>query len=143
VWAPKKNVIAPEAYNETTKITPRTYMVLLVSDIKLVSKNGEFTYSNIYLANYNVDGRPKFYIAVNSNGNPESLIGILEKNNQNGQGVLVIYNGMGQIIKEEYVQLSAGINTIEIPKNSLPKFSVGIVSLYIGNQLAFCQKASF
>jgi hypothetical protein len=34
VGAKQKNVIAPEAYNETTKITPRTYMVLLVSDIK-------------------------------------------------------------------------------------------------------------
>ena len=34
VGAKQKNVIAPEAYNETTKITPRVYMVLLVSDIK-------------------------------------------------------------------------------------------------------------
>jgi membrane-associated phospholipid phosphatase len=34
VGAKQKNVIVPEAYNETTKITPRTYMILLVSDIK-------------------------------------------------------------------------------------------------------------
>jgi membrane-associated phospholipid phosphatase len=34
VGAKQKNVIVPEAYNETTKITPRTYMVLLVSDVK-------------------------------------------------------------------------------------------------------------
>jgi membrane-associated phospholipid phosphatase len=34
VGAKQKNVIVPEAYNETTKITPRTYMVLLLSDIK-------------------------------------------------------------------------------------------------------------
>src|ERR1700688_2174227 len=34
VGAKQKNVIVPEAYNEITKITPRTYMVLLVSDIK-------------------------------------------------------------------------------------------------------------
>ena len=111
--------------------------------IKAVSKNGEYTYSNIYLANYNVEDLRKFYIAVNSNGNPESLIGTLTKNAPTTQGTLVIYNQLGQIIKEKYVQLSSGTNTIEIPKNSLPKFSVGIVALYIGNKLAFSQKAIF
>ena len=111
--------------------------------IKAVSKNGEYTYSNIYLANYNVEDLRKFYIAVNSNGNPESLIGTLTKNAPTTQGTLVIYNQLGQIIKEKYVQLSSGTNTIEIPKNSLPRSSVGIVALYIGNQLAFSQKAIF
>ena len=111
--------------------------------IKAVSKNGEFTYSNIFIANYNVEDQRKFYIATNSNGNPESLIGSLTKNFSSSQGTLIIYNQMGQIIKEKNVQLSAGINTIEIPRNSLPKFSVGIVTLYIGNQLAFSQKAIF
>ncbi|HEY2348562.1 MAG TPA: hypothetical protein VGH64_06080, partial [Puia sp.] len=111
--------------------------------IKAVSKNGEFTYSNNYLANYNVLDQRKFYIAINSNGNPESLIGTLTKNIPGTQGTLVIYNQLGQIVKQKSVQLNAGTNTIEIPKNSLPKFSVGIVSLYIGNQMAFSQKAIF
>ena len=111
--------------------------------LKAVSKNGEFTYSNIYLANYNVADQRKFYVAVNSSGTPESLIGTLSKNAPSSQGTLVIYNQMGQIVKQKNVQLSAGTNTIEIPKNSLPKFSVGIVALYIGNQFAFSQKAIF
>jgi membrane-associated phospholipid phosphatase len=34
VGAKQKNVIAPQAYNETTKITFKTYTLLLVSDIK-------------------------------------------------------------------------------------------------------------
>jgi len=34
VGAKQKNVIVPEAYNETTKITTHTYFVLLVSDVK-------------------------------------------------------------------------------------------------------------
>ncbi|HEY8734688.1 MAG TPA: phosphatase PAP2 family protein [Puia sp.] len=34
VGAKQKNVIAPQAYNETTKITFRNYIVLVVSDIK-------------------------------------------------------------------------------------------------------------
>ncbi len=111
--------------------------------IKSVSINGDFTYSNVYLANYNADGQPKFYIGVNPDGTPQALIGTLTKNNPNSQGVLVIYNEVGQIVNQKYVQLSEGTNKIEIPKNSLPKFSVGIVSLYIGNQLAFSQKAVF
>jgi hypothetical protein len=67
----------------------------------------------------------------------------LTKNIPGTQGTLVIYNQLGQIVKQKSVQLNAGTNTIEIPKNSLPKFSVGIVSLYIGNQMAFSQKAIF
>jgi hypothetical protein len=108
--------------------------------IKSFGKNGEFTYSNIFLAKYNDENPRKFYIAMNSMGKPESLIGTLTKNSQ---GVLIVYNAMGQIIKEKYVQLSAGINIIEIPKNILPNSSVGIVSLYVGNQLAYSQKAIF
>jgi membrane-associated phospholipid phosphatase len=34
VGAKQKNIIAPQAYNETTKITFKTYTILLVSDIK-------------------------------------------------------------------------------------------------------------
>ncbi len=34
VGAKQKNVIAPQAYNEITKITPKVYVTLLISDIK-------------------------------------------------------------------------------------------------------------
>jgi hypothetical protein len=129
---------SPFYFNDQYPVTGSNYY-----RIKSVSKKGEFTYSNIYLANYNPNGQPKFYIASNSNGNPEKLVGTLEKDNPNSQGTLVIYSEMGQIVKKKIVQLSPGTNTIDIPKNSLPKFSVGIVSLYIGNQLAFSQKAFF
>jgi len=111
--------------------------------LKAVNKNGEFTYSNIYLGNYNEVDQRKFYVAINPNGKPEYLMGTLTKNSPNSQGTLIIYNQTGQIVKEKYVQLSAGTNTIEIPGNNLPKFSVGIVALYIGNQLAFSQKVIF
>ncbi|HEX3767573.1 MAG TPA: hypothetical protein VHT72_04315, partial [Puia sp.] len=111
--------------------------------IQAVSKKGEVTYSNIYVANYDDAALRKFYIAVNSNGNPESLIGTLAKNTANSQGTLVIYNQLGQVINQKSVQLSAGTNMIEIPKNSLPKYSVGVVALYIDNKLAFSQKAIF
>ncbi|HZZ75657.1 MAG TPA: hypothetical protein VFE04_06990, partial [Puia sp.] len=111
--------------------------------IQAVSKKGEVTYSNIYVANYDDASLRKFYVAVNSNGNPESLIGTLAKNTANSQGTLVIYNQLGQVINQKSVQLSAGTNMIEIPKNSLPKYSVGVIALYIDNKLAFSQKAIF
>jgi hypothetical protein len=108
--------------------------------IKSVSKNGDIKYSNVYVANADANGQMKFYIAVNAGGNPQSLIGISKKSSQ---GLLVIYNEMGQKITEKYVQLSPGNNSISIPNNILPKYSVGIVSLYLDNKLSFSQKAVF
>jgi hypothetical protein len=108
--------------------------------IKSVGKDGGVHYSNVFDAGYDAEAQTKFYIAVNSSGNSQSLIGITSTGIQ---GMLVIYNETGQMIREKNVQLSPGMNTIDIPKNLLPKYSVGIVSLYLGNKLAFSQKTVF
>jgi len=108
--------------------------------VKSTSKSGQVLYSNIVNINADMINQRKIYLIKNIAGNGVSLVCNFE-NNCNAN--LITYNIAGQMLQAKNIQLSKGLNVIEVPWNANLKNSVIVVSLYVNNQLTFTQKALY
>jgi hypothetical protein len=57
-----------------------------------------------------------------------------------GQGVIILYNVLGQILQKRNVQLLKGLNTIDLPVTNARQRGINIISLFINGQVAYTQK---
>jgi hypothetical protein len=105
--------------------------------IRAVSASGQSVYSNTVKLTVTPGDEQKFYIMTNPDGVSAKLVA---NSKSDGTGTIVIYNIVGATLSTKTVQLSKGVNIIDLPVNGSMKFSVQVVSLFINNQLVGSQK---
>ena len=108
--------------------------------IKSIGHNGQVLYSNIAKVSADLTKQQKFYLIRNYTGSGVSLVANVDKADP---GTLVIYNIVGQILRTKNIQLSQGMNIVELPINDHMKNSVIVVSLFTNNHMVFSQKTIY
>ena len=108
--------------------------------IKATAKSGATIYSNSFKVVVVNSGERKFFVAVNPGGTSASLI---TSSKEDCNATVVIYNITGAVLQTKSVQLTKGINTVNMPLNRNFKYSVLVVSLYINRQFSGSEKIVF
>ncbi|HEV3249441.1 MAG TPA: hypothetical protein VGZ71_00710, partial [Puia sp.] len=105
--------------------------------IQSIAKDGQASYSNIFKLTADLTNQEKFYLIRSYTGNGVALVANTDKEYR---GTLLLYNIAGQLLQTKNIQLSKGLNKVELPMKDDLKNSVIIVSLLINNQPTFSQK---
>jgi hypothetical protein len=105
--------------------------------VKATAQDGRLYYSNVVTVGANTAGLPTYYLAENT---PESASALVVNSSSDGQGVIVMYSTLGQVLEKRSVQLYKGYNRIDLPSVNGQPLSAGIISLYVNGQLAYTQK---
>jgi hypothetical protein len=82
-------------------------------------------------------GLQSVYLASNYSGQGLTLVANISKPEQ---GVILLYNLLGQLLQKRTVQLYKGLNSIDLPVVRGQQKSVTVISLFINGRTAYSQK---
>jgi hypothetical protein len=105
--------------------------------IKATGKGGQVYYSGIISITADAAGLQSFYITTNSSGTAATLVA---NTRSESEGVIVIYNLLGQVLQKRNVPLNKGANSIDLPAASDQQRSMKIMSLFINGRVVYTGK---
>jgi hypothetical protein len=103
--------------------------------LKLIGKNGSISYSIVAFIKADPTAG-KIYLTNTGKGQYM----IFCQSDKNQTGALVVYDLLGQRLATANVQVSQGMNTINVPGNASTRNSIAVVVLYLDGKLSFTQE---
>lgn len=105
--------------------------------IKATGTNGQVYYSRIVIITAAARDLQSIYLTSKSSGPAMTLV---VNTHSDCQGVIVLYNELGQVMQKRDIPLLKGVNTIDLPGGNGLARGIRVLSLFINGQVAYTQK---